>query len=176
MKKIILFAVLITAIASCKKSDTGNPGSNNPGNSSKPDTTPAATNTIEATIDDTAWVFPNDVSAHIFPIGGGQDLTFTGDNTAGHTIQFSVSAPGTLTTGIYTDLDNPNYPVGIDYELEGYTYIFSNIRQVTSPFTVAITSLTSTSVEGTFDGIVYFGFDSTSESRKITNGKFNINF
>ena len=170
MKKLFAIAVLGLVLVSCKKSSSGGPF-------------------ISATISDTSSTFTT-LFVGDLENGGKEAELYAYNGTKAATARgfyIDIWSNTALTTGVYSDTAGyyplptvykgayaENYPetypsVGIDYD-------FSTIGLVSNPFTVTVTSITPTSIQGTFKGTLFLDNDSTSNTdslRVITNGKFN---
>jgi hypothetical protein len=163
MKKIILFSVLGLLLVSCKKNVTGDI---------------VAVNTVTATVDDSDYVFNQnlyddsgfDPGAEYFSVTEQGDSIISGielDVTAMDSIKIT---PGTY--GLNGDLTRMG---DIDlYDKNTATDYYNIDNSATRPFTITVTSITPTSIEGTFKGVAYANRDTTLAQKTITNGKFNI--
>lgn len=144
----------------------------------KDKTAPAAT--ITATIDGTAVNF----NTHAVAIkGSGETAGVTVIEGAGaNGTTFSISFVSPLTAGktFSSDADDANNVPLLQYSTASDDFINADIDQG-DPFSVTITSVSSTSVQGTFKGkianeIIVAGNGTPSKIETITNGKFSVNF
>jgi hypothetical protein len=163
MKKIILFAVLAIVFASCKKSGSGSP-----------------LNTITATINDTVYTFNNNIL----------DTTIyeSADSELGIELRAQDVNLNTIIFVIANANAAPLKP--ITYGSSGDTshlseMLFTTTKQtlwgtgfppsVENPFVVNVTTLTSTTIQGTFKGTLFFQGDTASADKKtVTNGTFSF--
>jgi hypothetical protein len=162
MKKLILFAILAIAFASCKKSNSGSP-----------------VNTITATINDTVYTFNNKfldttiAEASDSEIGvemTAQDLNL---NTITLIIADRNAIP--LKTTTYGSTGDTVRLAGM-----GFASLLSNYSNLSdppgsNPLTITVNSITSTSIQGTFKGTIFLNGDTTSADKKtVTNGTFSF--
>ncbi|HMG83354.1 MAG TPA: hypothetical protein VK559_10005 [Ferruginibacter sp.] len=163
MKKIFLFTTLALLIfASCKKS-------------SSPITT---NNTITASVDGVTYTCNTEPGNELY-----QDSTGTNDwyrfdawisdsnNVNGFYIYFGkLNQP--LTTGTYGAYGDSTTQAYIEYDSTGQYW---GSQTILNPATIKVTSISGSTIQGTFSGTVYLYEDSTSANKKvITNGKFNL--
>jgi hypothetical protein len=160
MKKLILFAILIVVLASCKKSSSGLP-----------------VNTITATINDTVYIFNQDVlDTTIYDNGNTGILLEAKDLNLNTTIlQISTSNNVPLTPTTYGRYGDTLHLSTFGY-ISPASYSYGTVAPApTNGLTIAVTTLTSTSIQGTFKGTIYFDTDTTSADKKtVTNGTFNF--
>jgi hypothetical protein len=163
MKKLILFAVLAIVFASCKKNSSG-----------------TLANSITATINDTPYVFNQDIldttfysSDSVLQIAlEAQDLNL---NTV--ILLFGVKNNKPLTTGTYGAFGDANHV--FEFALSPF-YSASDAYGILPPGSsksviLTVNSLTATNIQGTFKGTIYFEGDTTStEAKIVTNGTFNF--
>jgi hypothetical protein len=158
MKKLFAIAVLGSVmLVSCKKSSSG--GGLGEGN-------------VQATINDTTTTFN---IAGGTSTNGGKEIDITSANGTGSTAtQFEIDIQDTsaaITTGTYHDKSLNN--TGFFLTLPSGDY-YDNAELVTNPITITVTSISSTQIQGTFQGDIYLNEDSASTKKIITNGKFNV--
>jgi hypothetical protein len=164
MKKIIFFVVLIIVLASCKKSSSGSP-----------------VNTITATINDTPYIFNQDIL----------DTTFYGSDSI---LQIELTAKdfNLNTFAIYFGAKNKPFSAGTTYGsfgdsvhimLGGFESFNTSSgvyealpypHNSSTSLTVTLTSITTTNIQGTFKGNIYLGGDTTQTPKTVTNGTFNF--
>jgi hypothetical protein len=179
MKKIIVFIALSIAVAACSKkapriADNSTGNNNTDTTNHNPDDTLAA-NTMTANINDTPRIYTIGVTTTTINITGGQDIAFTAFDTSENELEFSVEEANTISTGAFTDIGNATSDAGFDY-LVGNSFVeYDNADQKSHPFNIAFTSVSSTNIKGTFDGIIYQNYDTLKPSLTITNGRFNVN-
>jgi hypothetical protein len=173
MKKIFLFTILGMMLVACKKSKTSS--------QVNPDTLPV--NTIVATINGAVRTF----NINVFDTAETQTGSFTeytrlvrayengnGDSTF---LGLDIESHSMITTKTYTDtsiISQDNLQAFLANAQTG----FENGRIKSSPFTINVTSITPTSIQGTFNGPLYFRDENdnlTQTKVMVTNGLFNIN-
>jgi hypothetical protein len=160
MKKIILFAVVLITLASCKKSSSGNI---------------TTTNTISATVWGDDLTFNTDIYS---------ESEF--DNSAPpYSPYFYAEAYDSLGNYMYVEFgaDSANVLTPKVYGKPGdsttYGYLYFQIQggawYETTPYsaTVSVASVGS-AMQGTFKGWVYQYGNPTNDSIYISNGKFNM--
>jgi hypothetical protein len=156
MKKLILFAILAVVLLSCKKSNSGSP-----------------INTITATIDDSVYTFNTKTIDTTLYSGGyiQRGVIATDLNLRTATVLFGSSTILTPTTyGLFGDTVHLG---AFQVSYPNSTIYFVAKATSTSPLTVTVNSITSTSVQGTFRGTIYLNGDTTSTNKKVvTNGSF----
>ena len=163
MKKLFFLPVIVLfALSSCKKSSSSS----------------AALGTINATIDGTATTFNTEATAVQSGTSGAYSLIIIGfqgaagtsstlDITLGSSVPF---AAGTLYSDTTTSA-NGNL-AEIAYVQQPGEYEYSDV--LSGPVDVTITNITSTTVQGTFSGIVGAVNGGTPASHTITKGSFNL--
>jgi len=163
MKKIILFGVLGLLLVSCKKNTTGDI---------------VATNTVTATVDNTNYVFNQNLYDDSGFDPGTEFLSITEQSDSIISgIELDVTAVDNIqmTTGTYGLSGDSTRMGDIDlYDKNTGTDYYNIDNSVTRPFTITVTSITATSIEGTFKGVAYANRDTTLTQKTIINGKFNI--
>jgi hypothetical protein len=156
MKKLFVIAVLGSVLlVSCKKSKSGGLGQGN----------------VQATIDGTTTTF--NIAAGI-STNGGKDIDIVSSNgtTAGSTgLEIDISDNNAIVTGTYHDKSLNN--TGLFLSLPSGDF-YANAELVNTPIAITVTSISSTQIQGTFQGDIYLNEDSTSTKKTITNGKFNV--
>jgi len=160
MKKIILLAVLGLSLAACKKS------------------TPNTDSYVKATIDGVNYNFNKIMYNSLI-----KDTTLAGDD--GQLLQVSAAVDSGEnstdiefylidSTGIkdqsYSSINNHN--VFFTPKGSPLPYDFGSVDH---PVIFTVTSITSSVIQGTFGGNVYYGGDKNAAVKVITNGKFYIN-
>ncbi|MGG9961538.1 hypothetical protein [Ferruginibacter sp. SUN106] len=104
----------------------------------------------------------------------------TATNSEGLVLDIDKSSTGgTVTTGTYVNTllgsTTGGYILGANYkDLNAVTWSPKSILSTPDPFTIIITSLTATTVTGTFSGTVRENFGSGTNTKSITNGVFNL--
>jgi hypothetical protein len=160
MKKIILFAVLGILLASCSKSSTGLPA-----------------NTITATINDTNYIFNTNIIDTSVYSNGTLLLELSATDLNLNKAVLAIESTTTLTATAYGGLsgDTTNEAV-FGILLPNTTQYSSGFPpSASNPITITVSSLTSTSIQGTFKGTIFFNGDTTSTSKKtVTNGTFSF--
>jgi hypothetical protein len=172
MKKLFAIAVLGLVLVSCKKSSSGGGPS------------------ISATLSDTSFSFNQGFEGTVYNDGKEVEIWSANTTNAATAKEFylQLRSNTALTAGVYTDTANLYIPLPTisrhaSLRVEPYAgstgpidYDFYTIGLVSNPFTVTITSITPTSIQGTFSGKLYLDGDSTTTAdsiRVITNGRFN---
>ena len=165
MRKIIVFASLVLLLMSCKKNSDDNGA--------------IAANSIQANIGGTTYNF--NVSAKAIKMDGtgyhfisiaGADANSATANVIGIIANSNVA----VTTGTYNENDAVNFG-SLSYSVNissGNTY--TDAGSTTNPVIVTITSLTGTSVQGTFKGDIYLGSSTSGTKKVVADGKFNVPF
>jgi hypothetical protein len=163
MKKLRILAVLAMSLAvislnSCKKKDV------------KP------ANSITATIDGTAVSFNTNAKAITTTVQGGAVTTIQG--TASNGTNIAIMLSGTVGTAhTYTaSTDSPSDEPLI--ALTSSADQFWNDDSSSNLVSVTITSMSSSSIQGTFKGALVSttSGSNTSATKIITNGTFNVSF
>jgi len=179
MKKVFAITIIGLALVSCKKSSSG-----------------IGTNGVQATIGGKGSNYTILTTAILkrYPLyvanDSGQEITIKADNSTNAangsntlSIVISIQSDTTLGTGVYSDSSSTildprgSYKHVNDFYYELYNNPFDmpsfygNANVSTNPFTVTVTSISATSIQGTFQGSVYYDEDSTSFSQAAT-GKF----
>ncbi|MBS1530165.1 MAG: hypothetical protein JSU01_07655 [Bacteroidetes bacterium] len=169
MKRFLLPAIcLLLVFTSCKK---------------KNDVTPV--NTLTATVDGINMNFNSNMTARIdgnFTGTGNIDLVVEGFATNGSTnnmlgISFITANLNSITAGTYTAANANNTPpiwAAITYNDNSSASTHNYLTYTTVPFTITITSISKTNIQGTFSGVVA-DLNNSSNTKTITNGKFNVN-
>ena len=165
IKSLMLLTMLVGAItiSSCKKDKTNL----------------SASSYITATIDGTAVNF-NTQAVAIKGSGQAAGVTILeGAGANGATFSLTFASPLVAGKSYVTGAADPNNSALVQYSTATDDFINADVDQG-SPFTVTITSVSSTSVQGTFQGkvanevVIVNGGQAKIEM--ITNGKFSLNF
>ena len=164
MQKFFLLATCLFLLAvSCKKSS--------PTQATTPDG-------ISATIDGASVTFNTSVTASISETGGLHNLTVVGFRaTEGNSDLLSVELNGDKAVGIGTYVwpltaTSTQMPV-LTYNQFAGSNVYVDDPAGAQPVTVTITSLSATSVSGTFSGnLLLNSGSSTTTQKQITDGKF----
>ena len=173
MKKLFAIAVLGLVLVSCKKSSSGG-------------------TSLSATVSDTSLSFTQGFEGTIYNNGREIELYATNTTNAltAKELNIEILSNTAITAGVYSDTASwpysttlPQVSRWVSVDIDPYLdpagpidYDFYTIGLVSNPFTVTITSVTPTSIQGTFSGKLYLDGDSTTTAdsvRVITNGKFN---
>jgi hypothetical protein len=160
MKKIIVFAALVVLFASCKKSDSGNI---------------VAPNTITATIGGTNYLFNQrgGSSIAVYQPNGQYFSIFENDSLSNSLNIFASSYASNFSLSSYTSaLGSTNGLGNFRFSLANDTTQYAGSIQ--NPIVITLTAVTSTSIQGTFQGIIYANADTSKISKVVTNGKFNL--
>lgn len=160
----VLGACLILLLSSCSK-----------------DTKVSASGSITGNIDGTGTSFNNNVKAARIDVGGTYSITILGfqDEGASNRISIMVTSPQPIASGVYSESSSSGNKVGaISYVQAGSSSPYVNNNSQTNPHTVTITSVNSTSIQGTFSGDVFLtnGSGVTTTKKVITKGQFDVKF
>jgi hypothetical protein len=158
-KQLVLLALAFGAFtfSSCKKKDVA----------------PAVS--ITATVDGTATNFNVNAAALQGPISGVTYTNITGSTTFGGAT-LSMTLAGTVTAGktysdaVASDNDMPLFVYATSATSEDDFY--NDDDNASNLPSVTITSVTSTTIDGTFKGLIQNGSGAT---KSIANGKFHVN-
>lgn len=169
MKKLFAIAVLgLVVLVSCKKSSSG-------GSSIQASVNNAATSNFT-------------ILTEGYLLNGGKSIVLTGKDgtsaTSTYDISLNLSSDKLIVPGVYSDtslisyIGDPYTHASIEYAPQvaipgDSTYISG--AHVSSPVTITVTAVTTTSIQGTFQGNLYVNGDSTRSKATLTNGKFNVN-
>jgi hypothetical protein len=166
MKKSLFFLLGMSVLLfSCKKSaSSGNGGG-----------------TISASINGVNETFNTDASALQVNAAGTYNIEVAGyHGAAGASDQLAFSIGGTqaIKSGTYQySYANPNSDavdlIFVQYSSGGNNQFVSDPSNTTNPVTVNITSISSTNIQGTFNGVLP-SFSGGSGTETVTNGKFNV--
>ena len=164
MKKIIILAVLSLSLAACKKS-THNTASY-----------------IKATINGVDYNF-NKFTLNSFV----KDTTYAGydgellqviaavDSGANSTsINFSLADYTGIKNQVYSSIENNDNDLFVIFSPKESDMPYQ-IAGVDHPVILKVTSATTSVIQGTFSGNVYYDGDDAAAVKVITNGKFYIN-
>ena len=176
MKKLtFLSVILVSAILSCKKSNSSSSSTH-----------------LTATVGGTAKTFDTAALANKSSIAGTDVITIMGYNnpSSGEGVNFTIdnsSANGKpIVAGTYTDTSSTGFHVGFTYVGQGQaTWIGSTSTaadaagaQITikNHLKIVITSVDATSIKGSFSGDLYPNGDVTGTPLTVTNGDFYVKF
>jgi hypothetical protein len=169
MKKILLFsACVMLAFSSCKKSDK---------NSS------TASNTITVTVGSSNLSFNTAATAVLANSSGSYVLLVSGATGTGsnaQAISIAIDSENPIVKGTYT-LNSSTSPDATSFPQISYVQSASTTNPVsftsditgTNASTITITSISSTNVQGTFNGVLVSDQDGTT-TKSVTDGKFNV--
>jgi hypothetical protein len=170
---VIIICTMSVVFTSCKKSTSVT--NNNSTINNNPNDTLAA-NTIQATINDTLYTFNVGTRDTGYIQTGtvreisGWDADINNSNTI--IIEFKTPLKIPVDTGSYQT--SPRL-VNISFATQGATTFFQNIMgKSTNSVSAIITEISAISIEGTFEGDIYFNGDKTLAKETITNGRFNF--
>jgi hypothetical protein len=161
MKKIILFSLTGLLLLSCKKNSSGH----------------IATNTISATVDGSNYAFNQSVadlsaltsSFSLYEIVG-YDSTI--NPVANCTVEFrSLDKFTNKTYGIVGDTTSG---ASFEFDQNGFKYKTASTNTATTAFTITITGINDSYIQGTFQGNIFNEGDTTMTKKVVTNGKFDI--
>ena len=195
MKIVSLFVLLSLSFFSCQKElsfEKSSGNNNNPGTGGTPagGDTGGSTNTtyfIRCKMDGAPKTFNFNNRATIVDFADAKNLSLSGSATSTASnfeginlaINFQNGLPA---TGTYSENDHQtDYVLSGVYNPNSMTTLFAaGINPNSSlPLTVTITSLSSTTITGTFQGAFYKqdilgGVSSTTDFKRITEGEFNL--
>jgi len=164
---IILVFISIVIFLSCKKSNTSLPS-----------------NTIQATINGKTSTFNFGVFATRTGTPGPRTPYyvillegFTDSTVYSGSINLGVQSIDSITAATYNEnstMNNASITYINNKNLLGN--IFSNGHPTSNPFIIVVTSLNSKSIQGTFQGDIFYNGDSSQTLETVTNGKFNVDF
>lgn len=175
MKKIVILSIaMIGMFASCKKSSSSTPTG------------------VSATIGGSNKNFSTLTAATKTNLGGFDEIVIMGEvasGTTASTIDITIAndlggGVDSIVAGTYAD-SSTKFSVSVDYltssgslplPYSGGTNVDGSQSPASVPnhLVVTISSITSTSIKGTFTGNLYLGGDATSTALAVTNGSFNL--
>lgn len=157
-KKMNFLALVLLLLVSCKK------------NQQKPITPEVSNGTISADLNSVHYNFNTGTNANMEVSNGQYNLYISGKTVGDSTlIIFNLSSPSPIVSG------NSATPGLFQYYAPpgtGFLHIYENNEGATTPVNITITSITASTVEGTFNGVL---IDATGHLLTVTNGEFNIN-
>ncbi|HTK19897.1 MAG TPA: hypothetical protein VL442_10305 [Mucilaginibacter sp.] len=168
MKKLLLFsAFIIFVLASCS-------------NSNKSTIAPTSASKFSATIDGVHQTFDSKDSVRLINTAGIY-LSGTNDTTSNKILLYIISNTK-LDTGTYVSTYPAAkslqlfYGVGPGYTADNLYYTYDISQGASFDGTLTVTSLSSTSIKGTFSGKVVLESSilTTPQSKTITDGKFDL--
>ena len=146
--------------------------------SCKKDATDIPAGTIKMDLNGAPMTYSVDAKAIHLNVSGGNGIQVQGKYRTGSTsnLVFTIAVPGSVTTGTYTEnvAGNPLVSMTRCTEL-----IFPCVYQamtygsVSNPLRITISSITPSSVKGTFSGELH---NNSGDNESITNGAFHVNF
>ncbi len=165
MIKNLPVLIIVLAFCACKKSAAPPTGS---------------ANFMTADINDTSQTFNTVVLAKNVPVSSGYLLAIACASTntsAADVLSVSIDGMKPITTGTFTAnfSGTPDFLPSMAFQ-HGDTTAYQEDVSGSHPITVTITSLTGTNVQGTFNGTLTLANGSGAFVKKVTNGKFNIDF
>jgi hypothetical protein len=167
MKKIILFTALVFIFVACKKN----------GNNSLP------VNTIEVNINGTDYTFNKNTFDTVIISPAEADIPLyefrasldTGINSK--TFAITLVSDNLDSIKSYTEFNYPNNWGYVTYSRDTthyFEYDYNSENPHSTPVTINITSVTSSTIQGTFNGDLFL--DGNDDSAKATvTGRFNFN-
>ena len=170
MKKLLFFPVcVLLAFSSCKKDS---------------DKKATASNTITASVGGSNLNFNTGAIAELESSSGEYAIEIGGSTTtgsSGQAVSIVVESESPIVTGTYT-LNSMTNTIATSFpkiqyiENQSSSNLISYETDVTGAYssTVTITAISSTNVQGTFNGVLISGQNST-DTKTISNGKFNVN-
>jgi hypothetical protein len=161
MKKIILFTIAGALLLSCKKSSPAH----------------VATNTVTATIDNTNYAFNQSVASVSGLTSLYSLLEIVGyDSTINPVANctFQIQSKEKLTNKTFGAVGDTTSSASFEYDQNGFKYKTASKNTTTTAFTITITGMSSSSIQGTFTGNIFEEGDTTLTKKVVTNGKFDI--
>ena len=138
---------------------------------------------ISAEIDGVRMTFNVNATAVRTSLSGSEIVQIIGfHGEQGASEQIAVGLTGALTTikaGVYTeDAVDPGHSGGVTYFIPNAFYPYGPSLTSSNPCSITVTSISATSIQGTFKGNVYLydGAGPTTTRKVITNGQFNLKF
>jgi hypothetical protein len=169
MKTRTLFAFLaVVLFASCSKNSS--------------DTDKNGSGAISAKIDGTNTTFNVNAKAMRNNGQGFYTIQIAGatgsEPSTANQITLAIASDAEITPGTYTEDASTNSKLGTIGYVTGGSETYTSDGSDTNPVTVIITSVNSTSIQGTFRGDVYLTTASGASSTKkvFSEGTFNVNF
>jgi hypothetical protein len=178
MKKLFAIAIVGLALVSCKKNSPAGIGNNG----------------IQATVGGSGSTYnilaSGTLSVFHFGSDSGQTINLSATNSTSASnadyIALSIKSDTVIATGVYSDtaIYNAASKRGT-YKLAGFSYSpyanpfdmpsdYFSAAKVSSPFTITVTAVSSTSISGTFQGPSYLDADTTKLSKAVTSGQFTV--
>ncbi len=149
-------------------------------NKNSSSTTAVSNGTITATIDGTNVNFSTTAMAQRDSSNGLNSISiigFVGSNSTPNEIILSVASPSPIGVNTYFETSASD-KVNIwytQYSGPNVYNVYQDAGSATNPATITITSITATTVSGTFQGLLV-NSSSPSQTKAIANGQFAVNF
>ena len=161
---VLIFLLLLSILFACKK------------------TVDVGLHSASAVVNNEAVTFTNTYAFKDTPFTNVYEVLVWGQYGTGsnlHKIVLDIQSAKPVSNGIYTTLSalasNGGSP-SINYILPNGA-IYANVNYSTSNATITVTSITGTSVQGTFGGTLNLTSNGTGPATStITDGKFNATF
>jgi hypothetical protein len=107
-----------------------------------------------------------------------QVIGFQAGGTGANQIALVIAGTSQITAGTYTEDGSTTNVASVNFVQAGSAYPYVSNNSNTNPVTVTVTSISSTSIQGTFKGDAFL-LDSngaTTTKKVIANGQFSVNF
>jgi hypothetical protein len=181
MKKIFAIAIISVALVSCKKSST--PGIGTAGVQATIGSNSTVFNVLAyASPYKSANYYDNTDTAYYLEIYASNSassspyldvyLTSNQPIVSGEVFSDTAAVPNYYYTPVPYTTSSLEIDFGHDNDPNNAFSYYQTAGVKSSPTTLTITSLSATSVSGTFQGALYIGGDSTALKQVVTNGKF----
>jgi len=166
MKNILLPVLMLLLFSACKKNSS----------------TPNMQNTISAVIGDNQQSFNSALQAKSTSTpGGGSQFVLTGANGTGATanvLTVTITSPSQITPGTYATQENGTNKQGAAVMLQqkGLALVYKSDVFATQTFSVTISSISSTNIQGSFVGSLVLSEGYGPGGITVTRGTFNVDF
>ena len=137
---------------------------------------PGSNSSLTETIDGTNYSASQQktITRNRQPNDSTEYFMISGFDGTGNYIEIGLESNHNLTTKTYTQSADSSVLVDIYFQGVSNVNPYLSIYSSTNPASITITHIDSTSIQGTFTGIIYDMGDSTQESKTVTNGKFTL--
>ena len=165
MKKIVFAALsFLLLLTSCTKEATIGMGT--------------GTATISANVDGQSMTYNVNAKAVRINVPGAYSVEVVGYKSSSSSDQIAISLTGIspIGTGTYSENNANGINVATINLIDGGSQTFVNSNSVTNPSSVTITSITSSSIKGTFKGDIFLSGSSSSTKKVLSEGQFSISF
>jgi hypothetical protein len=170
MRKILFPLAILLMFCGCKPEDMLTPINGGGGG--------GGTGSLQVSMDGTNTTFNTSAIAALSNTSGFftlQMLGFNGAAGTSSTLQVAVIRSSAIATGTYSETNTTGDVVSVIYHDVSTSKTYQNFASATNPLTITITALSSTSVQGTFQGDI-FDISSLTTKKVLTSGSFNLHF